>query len=226
MAVLPVDVTAAVATTGQAGRKKRGDGKAATGFLAPSMLGLLAFTAFPIVASLILGFYNWPVIGGHTFTGLKNYQTLLDQQGVPDGDRQHARLRALVRPAQHRHLPRSRRLDRFEKDQGPRALPHHLLHPGRDARGRQRGDLLADPGAERAGRLLDADLVRGPGPQLPRVEDLGHAGRGHAVHLAGLRLQHARLLGGPRRRPGQPDRGRSHRRGRDLRALLPDRAAR
>jgi multiple sugar transport system permease protein len=77
MAVLPVDVTAAVETTGRAGRKKRGDGKAATGFLAPSMLGLLAFTAFPIVASLIIGFYNWPVIGGHTFTGLRNYNTLL-----------------------------------------------------------------------------------------------------------------------------------------------------
>jgi multiple sugar transport system permease protein len=77
MAVLPVDVTAAVEPTGQAGRKKRGDGKAATGFLAPSMLGLLAFTAFPIVASLIIGFYNWPVIGGHSFTGLRNYNTLL-----------------------------------------------------------------------------------------------------------------------------------------------------
>ena len=76
MAVLPVEFTAA-ATTGQAERKRRGDGKAATGFLAPSMLGLLAFTAFPIVASLIIGFYNWPVIGAHTFTGLKNYQTLL-----------------------------------------------------------------------------------------------------------------------------------------------------
>jgi multiple sugar transport system permease protein len=77
MAVMPVEFTAAAAPTGQAGRRKRGDGKAATGFLAPSMLGLLAFTAFPIVASLIIGFYNWPVIGGHTFTGLKNYQTLL-----------------------------------------------------------------------------------------------------------------------------------------------------
>jgi multiple sugar transport system permease protein len=76
MTVLPVEFTAA-ATTGQAERKKRGDGKAATGFLTPSMLGLLAFTAFPIVASLIIGFYNWPVIGAHTFTGLKNYQTLL-----------------------------------------------------------------------------------------------------------------------------------------------------
>ena len=80
MAVLPVDVSAAVATTGKAGRKKRGDGKAATGFLAPSMLGLLAFTAFPIVASLIIGFYNWPVIGGRTFTGLKNYETLLTRE--------------------------------------------------------------------------------------------------------------------------------------------------
>ncbi len=77
MTVLPADVTAAAATATQAGRGRRGDGKAATGFMAPSMLGLLAFTAFPIVASLIIGFYNWPVIGTHTFIGLKNYQNLL-----------------------------------------------------------------------------------------------------------------------------------------------------
>ncbi len=77
MTVLPADVTAAAATPTQVGRGRRGDGKAATGFMAPSMLGLLAFTAFPIVASLIIGFYNWPVIGTHTFIGLKNYQNLL-----------------------------------------------------------------------------------------------------------------------------------------------------
>jgi multiple sugar transport system permease protein len=77
MTVLPADVTAAAATPIQAGRGRRGDGKAATGFMAPSMLGLLAFTAFPIVASLIIGFYNWPVIGSHTFIGLKNYENLL-----------------------------------------------------------------------------------------------------------------------------------------------------
>ena len=77
MTVLPADVTAAAATPTQAGRGRRGDGKAAAGFMAPSMLGLLAFTAFPIVASLIIGFYNWPVIGTHTFIGLKNYQNLL-----------------------------------------------------------------------------------------------------------------------------------------------------
>lgn len=77
MTVLPADVTAAAATPIKAGRGRRGDGKAATGFMAPSMLGLLAFTAFPIVASLIIGFYNWPVIGSHTFIGLKNYENLL-----------------------------------------------------------------------------------------------------------------------------------------------------
>jgi multiple sugar transport system permease protein len=77
MTVLPADVTAAAATATQARRGRRGDGKAATGFMAPSMLGLLAFTAFPIVASLIIGFYNWPVIGSHTFIGLKNYENLL-----------------------------------------------------------------------------------------------------------------------------------------------------
>ena len=77
--VMPVSVTgAAVAATARVGRSKRGDGRVAAGFLAPSMIGLLAFTAFPIVASLIIGFYNWPVIGRHTFTAWKNYRLLLD----------------------------------------------------------------------------------------------------------------------------------------------------
>jgi multiple sugar transport system permease protein len=77
MTMLPVDV-ADVATAAPPGRRpKRGDGRGAVGFLAPSMLGLLAFTAFPIVASLLLGFFDWPVIGDHVFTGLKNYESLL-----------------------------------------------------------------------------------------------------------------------------------------------------
>jgi multiple sugar transport system permease protein len=75
MAMLPVADVAAVVPP--SGHKKRGDGRAAVGFLTPSMLGLLAFTAFPIVASLLLGFFDWPVIGDHVFTGLKNYQSLL-----------------------------------------------------------------------------------------------------------------------------------------------------
>ncbi|HSU34329.1 MAG TPA: sugar ABC transporter permease [Propionibacteriaceae bacterium] len=71
---VPVNIGAAAAPSD---RGRRTDWRVASGFLAPSMLGLMAFTAFPIVASLLLGFYNWPVIGTFTFTGLKNYQTLL-----------------------------------------------------------------------------------------------------------------------------------------------------
>jgi multiple sugar transport system permease protein len=77
MTMLPVDVADVAAVAPPSGRQKRGDGRVAAGFLAPSMLGLLAFTAFPIVASLLLGFFDWPVIGDHVFTGLKNYQSLL-----------------------------------------------------------------------------------------------------------------------------------------------------
>jgi multiple sugar transport system permease protein len=72
---VPVNVAGAPsATPVHSGR--RGDGRVAAGFLAPSMIGLLAFTTFPIIASLLLGFFNWPVIGDHKFTGAKNYQTL------------------------------------------------------------------------------------------------------------------------------------------------------
>jgi multiple sugar transport system permease protein len=77
MAMMPVDVADVAAAAPPRGRARRGEGRVAGGFLAPSMLGLLAFTAFPIVASLLLGFFDWPVIGDHTFIGLKNYENLL-----------------------------------------------------------------------------------------------------------------------------------------------------
>jgi multiple sugar transport system permease protein len=79
MTMVPADIAeiAEEAAAHGPGPRRRGDGRVATGFLAPSMLGLLAFTAFPIVASLVLGFYDWPVIGDHTFTGLKNYEGLI-----------------------------------------------------------------------------------------------------------------------------------------------------
>jgi len=74
---VPTISTTGTASAAQLKRGRRGDGKAAAFFLSPSLLGLLAFTSFPIVASMLLSFYNWPVIGRHTFIGLKNYHTLL-----------------------------------------------------------------------------------------------------------------------------------------------------
>ena len=61
---VPVSMSGgAVAETPKPSRGGHETARVASGFLAPSLLGLLAFTAFPIVASLLLGFFNWPVIG-------------------------------------------------------------------------------------------------------------------------------------------------------------------
>jgi multiple sugar transport system permease protein len=82
MTMVPADIAeiAEEATTRGGGTRRRGDGRIAGGFLAPSLLGLLAFTAFPIIASLVIGFYDWPVLGDRTFTGLKNYEALISSQ--------------------------------------------------------------------------------------------------------------------------------------------------
>ncbi|GHV47109.1 sugar ABC transporter permease [Spirochaetia bacterium] len=45
----------------------------AVGFLLPNIVGFLAFTAIPVVASLIISLYDWPVLGKHQFIGLDNY---------------------------------------------------------------------------------------------------------------------------------------------------------
>jgi multiple sugar transport system permease protein len=77
MAIPVPNISTATTSAAQIRRGRRGDGLAAVGFLSPSLLGLLIFTSFPIVASLVLSFYNWPVIGRHTFIGLQNFETLL-----------------------------------------------------------------------------------------------------------------------------------------------------
>ncbi|GAB3464359.1 sugar ABC transporter permease [Kineococcus endophyticus] len=55
---------------------RRGDGKVALGFLTPGALGFLAFTLFPVIASLVMSFFDWPVLGTPTFTGFGNYVEL------------------------------------------------------------------------------------------------------------------------------------------------------
>ncbi|WNB87323.1 sugar ABC transporter permease [Cellulomonas sp. ATA003] len=61
------------------GRKETG---AALGFLAPNLLGFLVFTLIPIVASLVLSFYEWPLLGEAVFTGLDNLVTLFTADPV------------------------------------------------------------------------------------------------------------------------------------------------
>ena len=49
------------------------DGRAAIGFLAPNLLGFVLFTLLPLAASLVLSFFEWPLIGEPIFAGIKNY---------------------------------------------------------------------------------------------------------------------------------------------------------
>ncbi len=42
-------------------------------FILPSFLGVLLFTAGPLIMSLFMSFFDWPVIGEPKFIGLSNY---------------------------------------------------------------------------------------------------------------------------------------------------------
>jgi multiple sugar transport system permease protein len=58
------------------GRKSRSDARAAFAFLLPNGVGFLVFTVAPVVASLVISFYSWPLTGTNHFVGLANYHTL------------------------------------------------------------------------------------------------------------------------------------------------------
>lgn len=45
--------------------------------LAPGMAGFLIFIVIPLIASLVISFYNWPLYGEREFTGFSNYVQLL-----------------------------------------------------------------------------------------------------------------------------------------------------
>jgi multiple sugar transport system permease protein len=46
-------------------------------FVSPWLVGFLAFTLFPFVASLFLSLTNWQIVGDWQFVGLRNFVTLL-----------------------------------------------------------------------------------------------------------------------------------------------------
>lgn len=57
-------------------RHSNRDGRAAWGFLAPSATGFALFTLIPIVGSLVISVFTWPIFGPRTFTGIDNYAGL------------------------------------------------------------------------------------------------------------------------------------------------------
>lgn len=45
-------------------------------FILPWFLGMIMFTAGPLIMSLIMSFFDWPVLGEKAFVGFKNYVNL------------------------------------------------------------------------------------------------------------------------------------------------------
>jgi multiple sugar transport system permease protein len=63
------------------GRGRR-DSLAALGFLAPGLIGLVLFLLLPLVASLVLSFTNWKIMGKTSFIGLANFTNALARDPV------------------------------------------------------------------------------------------------------------------------------------------------
>lgn len=51
-------------------------------FLSPNIFGFLAFTAFPVVAALVMSLFDWDLLLGAEFVGLDNFRRLLTADRV------------------------------------------------------------------------------------------------------------------------------------------------
>ncbi|MEN0086512.1 MAG: sugar ABC transporter permease [Leifsonia sp.] len=58
------------------GRKRRGDGWMALAYLWPGLAGFVFFIVVPLIGSLVISLFEWPLFGSPTFLGLANYQKL------------------------------------------------------------------------------------------------------------------------------------------------------
>ena len=59
-----------------------GNGRLAAAYLAPGMLGFLIFIVLPLIASLVISLFNWPLFGTPKFVGLDNYVRMLTSDPV------------------------------------------------------------------------------------------------------------------------------------------------
>ena len=77
--------TATVVATGTKVRTEQGPGIKPRGwigflFIAPNLLGVIAFTLIPLISVIVLAFTDWNLVsglGGITFNGLDNYKEMM-----------------------------------------------------------------------------------------------------------------------------------------------------
>ncbi|GGG11290.1 carbohydrate ABC transporter permease [Paenibacillus abyssi] len=77
------DLTAAperTRLTRRALHKKLRDNLVGYSFIAPALIGFLAFTLLPVLAAFVIGFLNWDLLTAPTWAGIKNYAALLQDE--------------------------------------------------------------------------------------------------------------------------------------------------
>jgi multiple sugar transport system permease protein len=75
-AVAPAADQPAVRIPTPAGKKKKGDGLTALAYLAPGFTGFVFFIVVPLIGSLVISLFEWPLFGSPTFIGFANYEKL------------------------------------------------------------------------------------------------------------------------------------------------------
>jgi multiple sugar transport system permease protein len=80
-----LETTPTPATTMRRRRRARSDGLAAYAFLLPNLLGFLVFTLGPLVASLVVSFFDWQIgvfNNPPAFIGMGNYVKIFSQDPI------------------------------------------------------------------------------------------------------------------------------------------------
>ncbi|MDE6063784.1 MAG: sugar ABC transporter permease, partial [Lachnospiraceae bacterium] len=54
--------------------------KAGFFFILPWLIGLIVFTAFPMIAAVYISMTDWDIVGNATFTGIENYKMLFSSK--------------------------------------------------------------------------------------------------------------------------------------------------
>lgn len=70
------EAAASPAPPAPSGRPKRGDGLVALAYLWPGLAGFVCFIVVPLVGSLVISMFEWPLFGSPTFIGVDNYVKL------------------------------------------------------------------------------------------------------------------------------------------------------
>lgn len=57
----------------------RAESRHALGFISPALLGLTVFTIGPVLLSVVMSLFDWPIFGERAFSGIENYRVLLTE---------------------------------------------------------------------------------------------------------------------------------------------------